>query len=425
MRKNSTFKSLRKLLAEKSLLFYLLMVHRGIDDLLDDGEIHRYETRDRPQAIETRKKILIVGMSESPHLHSWLEGLAKSGLVNDVWLFPSDYPYRKIQNSFINVREFPYHFIGKPSLIVFRVLDILTNRLWRSYFLFREIKRVKPTHLHFHETQNGAYMYNPIARHPKNCFKGKIILSTWGSDLIVYGKTQSHLARIRKVLSWVDILTSERIEDLDISISNGYRNRFFAPIYISIGNRDAFLKLKKTSSRTLVLIKGYQHDFGRALNALASIELLASKIDLSKFRFRVYSASESVKLKVELMKSQLLIDIDILPHMSKVELQEYFREARVYLGLSISDGLSTSMVEAMSNGAFPIQSENSSAPQFLKNWISGGVVNPWRIDEIMDLLSAALFDDELVDRASTINLNTLKNKFQWDVGLKKLAALYE
>jgi glycosyltransferase involved in cell wall biosynthesis len=371
------------------------------------------------------KKILIVGMSESPHLHTWIEGIGESNVVSELWLFPSDFPLKKYKSKNINVHVFPYLFFGKLTNIIFRALDLLTNRIWRSYFLFQEIKRVKPTHVHFHETQHGGYLYNALAGHPRNKFQGKLILSTWGSDLIVYGRTQSHLSKVQDVMSWVNLLTSERIEDLEIAKSNGFTGKFLAPTYITIGNCNYGTELFKTSERTMVLIKGYQDNHGRALNALASIELLASEISLSRFQFRVFSAADSVKLKSELLRSEFGLDVSVLPRMAKPKLMEHFREARVYMGIAISDGLSTSMVEAMAYGAFPIQSRESSAPEFLENEVTGGIVDPWNILEVSKILKMALFDDELVNQAAVVNLETLRAKYNWEKGLSRLVEVYD
>lgn len=414
---------MRGFLAKKSVFFHLLILRFGIDNLPAVGDSATFKTPNIiVDGIGKRKRILIVGMSESPHLHTWIQGIADSGVASDVWLFPSDFPVHKYKNSDIKVKEFPYLIFGIFTNLTFRFLDILSNRLWRSYFLYREIKRIKPTHLHFHETQHGAYLYNSIAKHPKNRFSGKLILSTWGSDLIVYGKSKSHLIRVKQTMSWVELLTSERVEDLEVAIDNGFRGKFLAPIYITVGSRNHDVNVKQTSERNLILLKGYQDNHGRALNALKCIELLSSQIDLSPFKILVFSASESVKLQSQLLRNE--IDIEVLPHIPKSELMEYFKEARIYLGLSISDGLSTSMVEAMSYGAFPIQSQNSSAPEFLTHGVTGGVVDPWNIGEITNMLKIALTSDELVDRAAIMNRQVIANKYSWDIGLEKLAEVY-
>lgn len=415
---------MRNFLAKKSVFLHLVMLRFGIDHLSQLGEFTPLNhPRNDFDGEGKRKKILIVGMSESPHLHNWIEGIADSGITSNVWLFPSDFPVHRYRNSKIKVKEFPYFIFGTSTNLAFRFFDILTNRLWRSYFLYREIKRIKPTHIHFHETQHGAYLYNSIAKHPRNKFRGKLILSTWGSDLIVYGKVKSHSIEVKQTLSWVELLTSEREEDFEIAIANGFQGKFLAPIYITVGNKKQELNLKQTSKRDLILIKGYQDTHGRALNALKSIERLHSMMDLNPFKIRVFSASESVRLQAELLNDE--IDIEVLPRMSKSDLMEYFKEARVYLGLAISDGLSTSMVEAMIYGAFPIQSQNSAAPQLLVNGLSGGVVDPWSIQEVTNLLKIALTNDDLVDQAAISNSQIIADKYSWDIGLSKLAEVYE
>ncbi len=417
---------MRSFLAKRSVFFHLIMLRFGIDYLPVVGGSTSLSASNRmADGTGKKRRILIVGMSESPHLHTWIDGIADSGVASGVWLFPSDFPVHKYKNSHIKVKEFPYFAFGILTNLTFRVLDILTNRLWRSYFLYREIKRIKPSHLHFHETQHGAYLYNSIAGHPKNRFTGKLILSTWGSDLIVYGKSKSHSIRVKKTMSWVQLLTSERVEDLDVAVDNGFQGKFLAPVYITVGSREheLELKLKPASERNLILIKGYQDNHGRALNALRSMELLASQMDIGQFSIKVFSSSESVKIQVELLAKE--IDIEILPRLPKSELMEYFKEARVYLGLSSSDGLSTSMVESMIYGAFPIQSQNSSAPKFLTNGITGGVVDPWNIHEVMNVLKIALTNDELVDQAAITNRRILAEKYNWEVGLTKLAEVYD
>jgi glycosyltransferase involved in cell wall biosynthesis len=416
---------MREYLAKKSLIYHLIMLSKGVNFFPNQNRIKPTRESVANPPIQNPKKILIVGMSESPHLHAWIQGVVESEIVSELYLFPSDFPVRRFRNPGIKVKEFPYFAFGKPINVTFRLLDLLTNRMWRSYFLYREIKRVRPTHLHFHETQHGAYIYNHIAFHPKNKFQGKIILSTWGSDLLAYGKTDSHSLRLKQVMSWIDLLTSERSEDLELAKANGFCGSFLTPIYITVGSKKSEYKFRKTSERSMVLVKGYQDNHGRALNALASIELLSSNYDLTQIGFKIFSASDSVVLQSEILRHDKRLNIEILPRMPKADLIEYFKEARVYLGLAISDGLSTSMVEAMSYGAFPIQSQNSSAPQFLVHGVTGGVVDPWDVQEVASLLKLALTNDELVDQAATLNSQIIAKKYSWNIGLTKLAEVYE
>jgi glycosyltransferase involved in cell wall biosynthesis len=83
------------------------------------------------------------------------------------------------------------------------------------------------------------------------------------------------------------------------------------------------------------------------------------------------------------------------------------------------------MVEAMSHGAFPIQSSNSSAPDFLLSGVTGGVVDPYDIEGISRQLMDALLSDDLVDLAAIANIEVLKTKYNWEMGIKKLVEVYE
>jgi glycosyltransferase involved in cell wall biosynthesis len=69
----------------------------------------------------------------------------------------------------------------------------------------------------------------------------------------------------------------------------------------------------------------------------------------------------------------------------------------------MSDGISTSLLEAMASGAFPIQSDTSCADEWVINGTNGFIV-PW--DDpvaISKCIQKALTDDVLVDSAREIN----------------------
>jgi glycosyltransferase involved in cell wall biosynthesis len=78
----------------------------------------------------------------------------------------------------------------------------------------------------------------------------------------------------------------------------------------------------------------------------------------------------------------------------------------------------------MSTGCFPIQSQNSAAGMFLKPGVSGFIVDPWEIDDIARKILIALEDDEMVDKAAVINMETLHQKYNFTEGIKIISSLY-
>ena len=86
-----------------------------------------------------------------------------------------------------------------------------------------------------------------------------------------------------------------------------------------------------------------------------------------------------------------------------------FSNSRIYIGISKSDGVSTSFLEAMALGAFPIQSKTSCANEWIKNTKSGFLVKN-NITYISKKILKAIKNDYLVDKASKINLNIIMKK---------------
>ena len=149
------------------------------------------------------------------------------------------------------------------------------------------------------------------------------------------------------------------------------------------------------------------------------------KDQLSAYEILVFSASDSVIAQVDILRGKEGVNIRVLPRMSHTELQEYFKKSRLYIGMSISDGLSTSMVEAMNAGTFPIQSPNSAAGEFILDGISGFIIEPWDIDGMKQAIITAIANDLLVDKAVKINYATLSKKYSFEVGETKLREIYK
>ena len=68
--------------------------------------------------------------------------------------------------------------------------------------------------------------------------------------------------------------------------------------------------------------------------------------------------------------------------LSHVEMMNLLQKSAVYVGASRSDGISTSAIEAMANGAIPIQTNSSCASEWFIDRQTGFSVNPDNLDEI-------------------------------------------
>ena len=85
------------------------------------------------------------------------------------------------------------------------------------------------------------------------------------------------------------------------------------------------------------------------------------------------------------------------------EILKLHGRARISIGLSISDAISTSLLEAMVMGSFPIQSWTACADEWIEDGNTGLLVPPEDPEVVENAIRRALNDDELVNRAAEVN----------------------
>ena len=98
--------------------------------------------------------------------------------------------------------------------------------------------------------------------------------------------------------------------------------------------------------------------------------------------------------------------------------------ARIYVGLSKSDGISTSLLEAMAMGAFPIQTGTSCASEWIEDGVSGAIVSLGQRNELDNWIVRATSDDTLVKTAQQINLTTISSRYTKSSMTSKVESLY-
>jgi glycosyltransferase involved in cell wall biosynthesis len=404
----------------------IFKISKNFKYLISQGPIQNRSTRAHKL---DQNKILLVGMVDSPHFHKWLSAIFTALPSKQVLIFPSDRPRFSDKKVVLSVEKQRFMQVFKLfpttriNFVLYYVLDILFGLKWRAYFLAKFIIKHKPAIIHFHEMQHGAYIYNLIVNYQKVPNNSHNIISTWGSDLTLFSWVDKHQMQIRSCLNWADVLTAEKEVELDDALRLGFKGKFLAPIYITLGEKlQSEFGYSKPSSRNVILVKGHQSETGRALNAL--IVIAGMRRELKNFEIIVYSAPESVRTQVDLLRNKHQLDIKVTGKIANDEMKALFQKARVAISLAISDGLPGVLVEAMAAGAFPIHSQNSAAQRFITHGESGFIVNPWDFDEIRESLYKAITDDALIDDAFDLNLKSLTKNYDYNVGVAKLKQLY-
>jgi glycosyltransferase involved in cell wall biosynthesis len=240
----------------------------------------------------------------------------------------------------------------------------------------------------------------------------KWLATNWGSDIYYYRNFPDHLKQISRLLQSVDYYSCECERDVGLARELGLRAPSL-PVLPNSGGFDLdYLStvrgLLPPSKRKLLMVKGYQHFAGRALTALEAVLKCADV--LKDFRIVVFSASVNVRERVEELRLFHGLNISILEYASHEKMLKYYAHARFYLGVSASDAISTSMLEAMAMGAFPIQTNTSCCEEWIEDGKSGFSIPHDNVDVIADRIRKALVWDDLVDKAAELNWATVQDR---------------
>ena len=351
-----------------------------------------------------KKKVVIVGMLDSIHIARWVSQFVDS--ENDLLLFPSTH-FKYIHRKLLDIENIRiYGVFGKrglagyvDSLVTMRFFGNRYSQLMRNIYLRILVVVYRPDIIHAIEIQHAGYLVSSIK--PRN---ERRILTNWGSDIYFFQNVAGHERRIRRSLSWATHYSAECNRDYDLARRYG-----FSGIELpKIPNAGGVLMREAVPTEAVIreqlIIKCYGGTFGLGKMAISTCyKFLEMQVDASVF---LYSVTEDLAKDVQTLELNFpgRVSYSTLARpLSHEALLKQFRKSRVYLGLSRSDGLSTSFLEALASGAYPIQTNTSCAGEFIELGAVGSIVYP-EINEVLNVLMQTYGDLELLTRASKINL---------------------
>jgi glycosyltransferase involved in cell wall biosynthesis len=304
--------------------------------------------------------------------------------------------------------------------------DVRAQLPFGPHVLARLIRQIKPDLIHSMEFQHAGY--NVLRA--KELFGDKRfpkwLATNWGSDIFYYHRFPDHHQQISRLLKNVDYYSCECERDVELAREMGLVSTSM-PVFPNTGGFDlssiSDLRMSvRPSARRMIMVKGYQHFAGRALTALDA--LLRCADVLKEYRIVVFSASIEVYERVEELRLFHGLSITILGTSEHEKMLKYFAHARIYLGVSISDAISTSMLEAMAMGAFPIQTNTACCNEWIKDGVSGFSIPPDDIEKIAGKVRQAIVENFLVDNAAEINWRTVCERLDHHLLKKKEVDFY-
>ena len=374
-------------------------------------------------------KVLVVCMLDSIHTARWLKQFSNQNI--EFHLFAST-PNRRVHpelSKLINgssdqTSNFILHFGTKYKSLVLWFIDILMRNYLRGFLISKIIKNYRITVVHAIELNHAGYLvltankFNPL----KNV---KVIVTNWGSDIYWFSRFNRHKKKLIKLLQISDDYSAECRRDIELAANLGFKGRH-KDVYPNAGGFDLsqiLIDSQTPSERNIILVKGYESFVGRASIALEALNLLAKNV--SRYEIHIYSANIKTIRRAKRLSQEKNLKIITYPKksLSHQQLLDLFRKSRIYLGVSLSDGISTSFLEALITGAFPIQTNTSCADEWITSGKSGLLIDP-TVESASQALLQALADDDLVNNAALINRQISLEKLNHETISKKIINFY-
>jgi len=379
-------------------------------------------------------KVLVIGMVDSIHLARWLSQFSELPLT--FVIFPSN-KFRKIHLNLnkltksssmasyeiVTISKLNY-LNGYLDFFVSQILSNLFSSLDRKSRLKKLIDGNKFDYIHAIEIQSAGYLVDSL---PLSTIRNsKFILTNWGSDIYFYQKFPQHLIKIKSLLAKANFYSAECHRDYDLANRYGFAGQNL-PCIPNAGGfdlSDGSTALTPTSTRNQIIIKGYGNFVGRADIPVRLIEKLSN--EFTNLEFLIYSATDNIVHLVNKLPKQARLKIRIIKmnhRVSQEEIMTEFSKSRVFIGSSESDGASTSFLQALVTGAYPIQTNSSCANEWVSRGAKATIVS---LDpsELYQAINAAVIDDELVNSAMKANLQVADLHLNQEVIKKEALKFY-
>ena len=358
------------------------------------------------------KKILIIGMVDSVHTAHWIERIVD--IDCEIHIFSSR-THRKIHpllQKLIKENENLRLLYSLPSQRFAPYLNYLTRRLnFNSFNLYnwllnRVIVAESYSHIHCLEIQHAGYLLLEVKSDTLS--NVQIICTNWGSDIYYFSQFDGHHKKIKEFLNLADAYAAECKRDYELARKMGFSGRELPLIPNSFKLNSDVVVHQDVTARSQIIAKCYGEVFGLGeilisvmdkfldINQNASVLLYSVTDDL---------LNDAKKLKQKFPKRVRISSIR--NPMSSNQMANEYQKSLVYIGASRSDGISTSFLEAMNYGAFPIQTDTSCAQEWIDKGCVGRVVAPDR-ETLLQTLNDVYGDLDSVNIAAARNLNVLR-----------------
>ncbi len=273
----------------------------------------------------------------------------------------------------------------------FRSFNIF--KLVKNYFLLKnKIKKINPKLIHVHQINRLAFVLSLISKKIKIPF----IATAWGSDILLVPDKNF----VNKLIS---IATLKRCNFITCD-SDEILQKIYS-LYPNANAKKVLYGIKPITPENKENIF-YSNRLHKDLYRIDKIILFFNDFIQKHDDYKLViagSGDNTNKLKELVNKLNLTNKVEFVGWLNNEENRKWYAKSKFYVSYPLSDGTSTSLLEALSAGCIPVLSDIPVSYDFVKDGYNGIIITE---NESYPFERALQINYET---AATYNINNIKN----------------
>jgi len=241
--------------------------------------------------------------------------------------------------------------------------------------------------------------------------RSPLVIRVCGSDIFVFPKLSFiHSLLTRFALSRADLVISVAQHMTQTLSDYMAADKPVLTQQYGIDTNQFFPPHEAVSSRAPVCLSN------RAMVPICNLEtilLAACKLEAQGSPLHINLAGHGEQFNLLKQKADALKlrdRVSFVGHIDHVRMPEELQAASIYISMSLSDGTSISLMEAMACGAFPVVSDIPANREWITDGVNGYLVSPHSPDQLAQRLNDAWNRHELRKRAAERNWSIIREK---------------
>lgn len=285
----------------------------------------------------------------------------------------------------------------------------------------------KNDNLVIHIHQANSYAYHTIKAVKKFNIKAKLILTTWGSDILILPQKNLLFKKLVQYnLNNADVITSDslymssKIYDL---LNSNKRVKT-----INFGIQDFPKDIDLEQKENIILSNRLHKPLYQIDKIIEAFATFIKNSRYSNYKLIVAGSGEETD-NLKLLANNLNLtekQIVFTGMISYYELQEWYKKAKIFISIPKSDATSVSLLEAMAYGCYPILTNLPANLEWVINDINGLICqNIDKLGQELEIAIEYITNSEQYNKLATFNYELIAKKAQFSDNINQFIKLYD